>query len=233
MIKIFRPSVILWLTFLLTLCGCGGNRRIRASIPVDTSSNASIEEKMKIRAEEIRLAEARVKLEQQKRRTYSKYELQALEDIEKAKKTIQDRQQALVKAKETGELRCGNPDLAQRVVVDPDAVNYFDWQAYWRVTFHNQLRVDVYIKMVDPNKRVSNGLPKLYSAVEYLGPGCSVTLNRSIRPIVETFNTWAPTTYSYEVTSYDNSFYVRTRDYSLYPGNGYTQQGTDVVHLKK
>jgi hypothetical protein len=224
--------VILWLMLLLVLSGCGSNRRIRARIPIDTSSGISLEEKTKIRAEEIRLEKEREELEKRKVRTYTVYEKQALEDIKRAHQEIEGRQRALANAKVKAELRCGNPDMAHRVVVDPDAVNYWSWQAYWRVTFHNRLGVDVYIKMVDPNRKLSDGLPGVHSAVEYLGPGCSVTLNRSIRAVAETQN-WSPVVYSYEVTSYDNSFYLRTRDYSLYPGNSFRQATPDVVMLQK
>ena len=161
---------------------------------------------------------------------FLKVDKKRIENQVKAKITVAKKQQKRVerevRAENNADIFC--PDQQQPVVIYNDGhLIYNRFQAFNRVTVVNTHPFGVRISAIDPNREKSG-------KVLDLPPGCTVTLSRSIIPLLETG--WGGIRFSYvaqPITIADGApKLIRSQEFFLFGGNGVQQMNTSVWELR-
>ncbi len=137
-------------------------------------------------------------------------------------RAVEVREQREIKAENNADIFC--PDSRKREEVEILNTNHFifnRFQAFNRVTISNPHGFTVRVFANDPNRNRSG-------AVADLPGGCTITLSRSIVPLLETSN-YGSVQYSYSaqaINAPEQRGIARSQTFSLYPGNGYQQMNS-------
>jgi len=214
--------VILWSTFLVALTGCAGGRRAKVISPVGGVPGAELskgDQEIKLRAKELELQDQLKRVEEEKKKFYTPYEKKARREIKRREKNERSAEQREARAENTADIFCPDARAKEEVVIhNTGHFIYNRWQAFSRLAISNPYGFTVRISAIDPNRNKSG------SVVDLPG-GCTVTLSRSIVPLVETSN-WGTLSYYYVAQALnpgDQKGIARSDSFSLFPGNGMQQ----------
>lgn len=183
---------------------------------------------IRLRAKELQAKKLREEAEKKTRKKdEDRFSRQARKEIEKKERRERDAQKRAAQAVGNADIFCPDSRKLDEVVIhNTNHFIYNRFQAFNRVTVMNPSPATIRISAIDPNRNRSG-------AVADLPGGCSITLSRSIVPLLETG--WGGVRFSYIAQPLDGANAgktARSQEFFLFGGNSFQQMNTSVWELR-
>lgn len=199
------------------------NKKLREKVSL-LEQLTNQENLIRLRAEELRAQKARQDAEKKRKKTdEDRFTRQARREREKLEQRERDAQKRAANAIGNADIFCPDDQRLHEVkILNTNHFIYNRFQAFNRVTVMNPGPATIRISAIDPNRNRSG-------AVADLPGGCSITLSRSIVPLLETG--WGGIRFSYLAQPLEGrnaGKIARSQEFFLYGGNSFQQMNTSV-----